>query len=156
MKLTKVFKIGHPHCAYRIRDERNTTHQRTTFIVTTVKIDTCRFNLPLLHRSIFFTSFHISQCFKHPISQVNGSPLQFLRWPHKLHTTLQPKYNKNKDFLLKFLTFLKLFHLITDNFTILIHCKNVFYVSYSYIPHVRPRSCPLTFYNYTVCKATGI
>jgi hypothetical protein len=141
--------MRHPHCAYRIHDERNMTSRRTTFIVTTMKIATCRFNLPLLHPSIFFTSFHISQCFKYPISQMNGSPLQFLCSSHKLCTIIQPQYNKNKDFLSKFLTFLKLFHLIVDNFRILfIYCKNVFNVSYSHIPHVRPRYCPLTFYNY--------
>jgi hypothetical protein len=144
-----MVKMGHPHCACRIHDKRNTSRQWTTFIVMTVKIATCRFNLPLLHPSIFFTSFHISQCFKYLISQVNCSPLQFLCSPHKLRTILQPKYNKNKDFLSKFLTFLKLFHLIIDNFsTLFINCKNVFYVSHSYIPHLRPRSCPLTFYKY--------
>lgn len=124
MKLTKVFKMGHPHCAYTIHDERNTTRQWTTFVVMTVKIATCRFKLPLLHPSIFFTSFHISwfliiwyhtwmiHRFISYACHINW--VLFIN----LHTTTK------KNFLSKFLTLLKLSHLIIDNFTILfIYCK---------------------------------
>jgi len=61
---------------------------------------------------------------------------------------------KNKDFLSKFLTFLKFIHLIIDNVTILFIYRKKSAVSYSYIPYVRPKPCPLIFI--IICKTTGI